>query len=101
MTTNHKSKLVRACFASALGLAAWATGLPAFAEWTGQRIVAGLEVATQPSPGSSSYYFRAANGWGAPSCPNAEWAYILNNRDGAKETLAVLMQAKQAGSTVW
>jgi hypothetical protein len=101
MKNSRKFKVWRAFSAALVSLTAWATGLPAFAEWTAQRVIAGLEVATQASPGVASFYFRAANGWGASGCPSAEWAYIINNRDGAKEALAVMMQAKQVGSTVW
>lgn len=101
MKRIRKAGLARASVAFSLGLTAWLMAVPAFAEWTAQRVITGLQVATQASPDPASFYFHSAIGWGSTTCPTAQWAYIIANREGTKEMLAVMMQAKQVGSTVW
>ena len=89
-------------------LIAWLAGLVAFVglstagalEWTQQRPVQAMEVVTVPGSDPATYYFYNEDGWGAPGCPGAVWAYILSTRNGSRELLAVVMQANQLGRVV-
>lgn len=82
-----------------LGLAAMGS-LSASASESSQALpITGIEIV--PGATYPTYYFFAGDGWGAAGCPGAQWAYLYGNVEGARELLAVLMQAKQMAKTVF
>lgn len=44
------------------------------------------------------YFVNQAEGWGAPSCPNAFGAYLAESAPGAKSILSLAMAAKATGT---
>lgn len=73
-------------------------GQAAAREPTQSKHVRLIEVFTQS--GAATYYFAADGVWGAANCQNLAWAYLPSNQIGARELLAVAMQAIQLGKPV-
>lgn len=69
-------------------------------EWSPARSLDQIEIESAPAGQTGRYYLRHIGGWGFPECPAAEWVYIATDRVGAREMLAVAMQAQQQGKLV-
>jgi hypothetical protein len=59
-----------------------------------------IQVQGQGVGNAANYHFYNANGWGAPGCPNAVYAYLSADDSGAKEIFSLAIAAKAQGSTV-
>ncbi len=90
-------KMLKATMAAVLFAAASPPALAA--EGTGSKPVEAVQVTTDGAT-VATYYFYTSTGWGAAGCPGAQWAYIYSDRIGARELLALVMQARQINKTV-
>lgn len=60
-----------------------------------------LELLGQIDITVDTYYFQSADlNWSIANCPNARYAYVREDDDGAKATLAAALSAKMAGIPV-
>ena len=68
------------------------------AEWTGPRFIDEVKVREATS---TAYLFTATvDGWGAPSCPNADTVIISNSLALKESILSVALSAKMAKVSV-
>ncbi|MEZ8822890.1 hypothetical protein AB6E04_00930 [Vibrio amylolyticus] len=64
-------------------------------EWTEPKLVERIHITS-----NGTYYFKVANGWGAPGCMEAPYIFLRKNEAAASEAILSVILASQATGRV-